>query len=74
MASTDLTAQWEHDVVSRPADNIDECVFGRDALLRTALQDAASVAGLLVTTEAMVAERPEKKDAAMPADHGNMDY
>jgi chaperonin GroEL len=43
-------------------------------VVRTALQDAASVAGLLVTTEAMVAERPEKKDAAMPADHGNMDY
>jgi chaperonin GroEL len=32
-------------------------------VVRTALQDAASVAGLLVTTEAMVAERPEKKDA-----------
>jgi chaperonin GroEL len=30
-------------------------------VVRTALQDAASVAGLLVTTEAMVAERPEKK-------------
>jgi len=34
-----------------------------------ALQDAASVAGLLITTEAMVAEKPEKKDAQMP----NMD-
>ncbi len=43
-------------------------------VVRTALQDAASVAGLLVTTEAMVAEKPEKKDAAMPSDHGNMDY
>jgi chaperonin GroEL len=36
-------------------------------VVRTALQDAASVAGLLVTTEAMVAEVPEKKDAGMPA-------
>ena len=35
-------------------------------VVRTALQDAASVAGLLITTEAMVAERP-KKEAAMPA-------
>jgi chaperonin GroEL len=43
-------------------------------VVRTALQDAASVAGLLVTTEAMVAERPEKKDAGMPSDHGSMDY
>ena len=32
-------------------------------VVRTALQDAASVAGLLVTTEAMVAEKPEKKGA-----------
>jgi chaperonin GroEL len=33
---------------------------------RFALQNAASVAGLLLTTEAMVAEKPEKKKAAMP--------
>ncbi|MEM9726125.1 MAG: chaperonin GroEL, partial [Pseudomonadota bacterium] len=33
-------------------------------VVRTALQDAASVAGLLITTEAMVAEKPEKKPAA----------
>ena len=32
-------------------------------VVRTALQDAASVAGLLVTTEAMIAEKPEKKQA-----------
>jgi chaperonin GroEL len=30
-------------------------------VVRAALQDAASIAGLLVTTEAMIAERPEKK-------------
>ena len=35
-------------------------------VVRTALQDAASVAGLLVTTEAMIAEAP-KKDAPAPA-------
>jgi len=33
-------------------------------VVRTALQDAASIAGLLITTEAMVAEKPEKKEAA----------
>ncbi len=33
-------------------------------VVRTALQNAASVASLLLTTEAMVAEKPEKKDAA----------
>jgi chaperonin GroEL len=39
-------------------------------VVRTALQDAASVAGLLVTTEAMIAERPEKKGPAMPSGGG----
>jgi chaperonin GroEL len=34
---------------------------------RFALQNAASVAGLLMTTDAMVAEKPEKKKPAMPA-------
>ncbi|MCV9937177.1 chaperonin GroEL [Boseaceae bacterium BT-24-1] len=42
-------------------------------VVRTALQDAASVAGLLITTEAMVAELPKKENTpAMPA--GGMDY
>tara|TARA_B100001123_G_scaffold414098_1_gene513157 strand:+ start:567 stop:2213 length:1647 start_codon:yes stop_codon:yes gene_type:complete len=36
-------------------------------VVRTALQDAASVAGLLITTEAMVAERPEPKAAPAAA-------
>ena len=39
-------------------------------VVRTALQDAASVAGLLITTEAMIADKPEPKAAAgggMPA-------
>ena len=42
-------------------------------VVRSALQDAASVAGLLITTEAMVADQPEDK-AAMPAmpDMGGM--
>lgn len=39
-------------------------------VVRIALQDAASVAGLLITTEAMVAEKPEKKDAQMPGMDG----
>jgi chaperonin GroEL len=44
-------------------------------VVRCALQDAASVAGLLITTEAMVAELPKKKDAmpAMPPG-GGMDF
>jgi chaperonin GroEL len=43
-------------------------------VVRTALQDAASVAGLVLTSEAMVAEIPEKKPApAMPPGNG-MDF
>src|SRR5258706_5073011 len=40
-------------------------------VVRTALQNAASVAGMMITTEAMIADKPEKKkDApAMPHDH-----
>ncbi|MFT8950760.1 MAG: chaperonin GroEL [Gluconobacter sp.] len=41
-------------------------------VVRTALQDAASVGGLLITTEAMVAERPEKKAPAAPGGMGGM--
>ena len=47
-------------------------------VVRTALQDASSVAGLLITTEAMVAERPEKQGAGggMPdmGGMGGMDF
>ena len=42
-------------------------------VVRSALQGAASVAGLLITTEAMVAERPEKKSGGgMPPGGGGM--
>jgi chaperonin GroEL len=45
-------------------------------VVRTALQDAASVAGLLITTEAMVAELPKKEAPVMPGGGGmgGMDF
>jgi chaperonin GroEL len=43
-------------------------------VVRIALQDAASVAGLMIMTEAMVAEVPEKKAVPAPAGMGDMDY
>ena len=50
-------------------------------VVRTALQDAASIAGLLITTEAMIAERPKKESAGGPGGMpggmggmGDMDY
>jgi len=41
-------------------------------VVRTALQDAASVAGLLITTEAAIVEKPEDKAAAPMPDMGGM--
>jgi len=38
-------------------------------VVRTALQNAASVSSLLLTTEAMIAEKPEEKKPAAPAPH-----
>jgi chaperonin GroEL len=46
---------------------VKEGVIDPAKVVRTALQDAASVAGLLITTEAMVAELPKKGGAAAPA-------
>ena len=61
-------------------DMFDAGIIDPAKVVRAALQDAASVAGLLITTEALVAEKPEKKDAApggggggMP-DMGGMDF
>jgi len=43
-------------------------------VVRTALQDAASVSSLLITTEAMIADRPAKDASPAPGGGGGMDY
>jgi len=54
-------------------DMIKQGIIDPAKVVRTALQDAASVAGLMITTEAMVADIPEKKEPAMPSpDMGGM--
>jgi chaperonin GroEL len=40
---------------------------------RTALQNAASIAGLMLTTEAMISEIPEKKESAGGGHGGGME-
>jgi chaperonin GroEL len=55
------------------ADLVGKGIIDPAKVVRTALQDAASVASLLITTEAMIAEKP-KKTAAAPAMPGGMDY
>jgi chaperonin GroEL len=41
-------------------------------VVRVALQDAASIAGLLITTEAMIAEAPKRETAAAMPGGGGM--
>jgi chaperonin GroEL len=48
-------------------DLVDAGIIDPAKVVRAALQDAASIAGLLVTTEAMVAERPKDAAPAMPS-------
>ncbi|MGE4253133.1 MAG: chaperonin GroEL, partial [Parvibaculaceae bacterium] len=59
-------------------DLVDKGIIDPTKVVRTALQDAASVASLLITTEAMVAEKPKDKPAApaMPGGGGmgGMDF
>ncbi|MQW98051.1 chaperonin GroEL [Sinorhizobium fredii] len=55
-------------------DLYDQGVIDPVKVVRTALQDAASVAGLLITTEAMVAEKPKKEAPLPPMPGGGMDF
>jgi chaperonin GroEL len=57
-------------------DLVSKGIIDPTKVVRTALQDAASIAGLLVTTEAMVAEKPKKETPPMPGmpPGGGMDY
>ena len=60
-------ASWGYDVQSGEyCDLVSAGIIDPAKVVRAALQDAASVAGLLITTEAMIAEKPEKKPP-MPA-------
>ena len=55
-------------------DLVEKGIVDPAKVVRAALQDAASVAGLLVTTEAMVAELPKKPAPTPPMPGGGMDY
>ena len=61
------------------ADLVKRGIVDPTKVVRHALQDAASIAGLLITTEAMVAERPKPPPPPLPGhdhDHhgGDMDF
>jgi chaperonin GroEL len=66
------TYAWGYDAqLGGYGDLIAKGVIDPTKVVRTALQDAASVAGLLITTEAMIAEKPKPPAAPAPA---AMDY
>jgi chaperonin GroEL len=52
-------------------DLLDAGVIDPTKVVRTALQNASSVAGLLLTTEALIAEKPKKEDKAAGGGHGH---
>ncbi|RDD61872.1 chaperonin GroEL [Ferruginivarius sediminum] len=66
---------WGYDAYeSKYCDMFKAGIIDPTKVVRTALQDASSVAGLLITTEAMVAEKPEKKSGEGAAAGGMGDY
>ena len=54
---------------NRYGDMIDMGIIDPKKVVRLALQNAASISGLIATTEASIADKPEKKDDA-PAEYG----
>jgi chaperonin GroEL len=56
------------------ADLVSKGIIDPTKVVRIALQDAASIAGLLITTEAMVAEKPKKETPPAMPPGGGMDY
>ncbi|HWP27469.1 MAG TPA: chaperonin GroEL [Xanthobacteraceae bacterium] len=66
---------WGYDAQSGEyTDLVKKGIIDPTKVVRTALQDAASVAGLLITTEAMVAELPKKKETPAAPPGGGMDF
>ena len=67
------SATWGFDAQKEVyCDLIKSGIIDPAKVVRTALQDASSVAGLMITTEAMIAEKPEPKEAAGAPDMGGM--
>jgi len=71
--STD--ANWGYDAQKGEfTDLLKAGIIDPTKVVRIALQDAASVAGLLITTEALITDKPEKKPAAGGQPGGDLDF
>jgi chaperonin GroEL len=68
-------AKWGFDVMREQyCDLIQAGIIDPAKVTRSALENAASVAGMILTTEALVTEKPEEKKPAAPAATPDMDY
>jgi chaperonin GroEL len=72
--SHEKRTNWGFDVMSEDyVDLVKAGIIDPAKVTRTALENAASVAGMILTTEALVTDAPEKKSAApMPGGGGDM--
>jgi chaperonin GroEL len=63
-----------YDVISDAyVDMVDAGIIDPAKVTRSAVENAASIAGMILTTEALITDKPEEK-AAAPAMPGGMDY
>jgi chaperonin GroEL len=66
---------WGYDAQTGTyVDLVSRGIIDPTKVVRTALQDAASVASLLITTEAMIAEKPKKAAPPAPMPGAGMDF
>ena len=71
----ELASGWGFDARAEEYKNLLEAgIVDPVKVTRSALQNAASIAGMLLTTETLVVEKPEKKAAAPAQGGGGMDY
>jgi chaperonin GroEL len=71
--SRETRTNYGFDVMSEQyVDLVEKGIIDPAKVTRTALENAASVAGMILTTEALVSDMPEKKTAAAPAPGGDM--
>ncbi len=64
-----------YDVIGeRYVDMIQAGIIDPAKVTRSAVENAASIAGMILTTEALIADKPEEKAPAMPGGPGGMEY
>jgi chaperonin GroEL len=61
-------------ITDQYVDMISEGILDPAKVTRSAVENAVSIAGMILTTEALISDKPEKAPAAPPAGMGDMDY